>query len=56
MRPSDKVLAGGTAGAATLVGVWIAGLFGLEVPVEVGIAISVLVSSAAGWVKKEKRG
>lgn len=46
-----KVAAGGAAGAATIVLVWLAGLKGIEVPAEVASALTVLFSTAAGWVK-----
>lgn len=52
MTPQPKVLAGGAAGAVTVVLVWAAGLGGLEVPPEVASAVTVLISFAAGYVKK----
>lgn len=51
MKPQPKVVAGGVAGAVTIVAVWIAGYFGVAVPPEVASAITVLVSFAAGYVK-----
>lgn len=53
MTPKPKVVAGGAAGAVTIMVVWIAGMFGLEVPPEVASAFTVLVSFVAGYVKSE---
>lgn len=50
---SPKVVAGGAAGAAALVLVWIAGVLGLEIPPEVAIAFTVLLSSGASWLKRD---
>lgn len=49
--PTSKVIAGGAAGAVSIVLVWVAGLFGLEVPAEVASAVTVLLSSAAAYIK-----
>lgn len=46
-----KVATAGAAGAVTVVLVWIAELAGLDVPPEVASAFTVLISTAAGWVK-----
>lgn len=53
MTPKPKVVAGGAAGAFTIVLVWIAGYFGIDVPPEVASAVTVLVSFAAGYLKSE---
>lgn len=52
--PTPKVVAGGAAGAAVVVIVWAAGLFGLDVPVEVAGSIVVLVSFAAGYIVPDR--
>jgi len=52
--PTPKVVAGGAAGAAVVVIVYVAGLFGLEVPVEVATAAVVLVSFAAGYIVPDR--
>ena len=52
MSPQPKVVAGGAAGAVTVVLVWAAGLAGLEVPPEVASAVTVLISFGAGYLKK----
>jgi hypothetical protein len=49
--PTSKVVAGGAAGAVSIILVWVAGLFGLEVPAEVASAFTVLLSSAAAYFK-----
>lgn len=51
---SPKVTAGGAAGAAALVIVWVAGLFGLGVPPEVAIAFTVLLTTGASWIQRDK--
>ena len=51
MTPQPKVVAGGVAGALTIVLVWVAGMLGLAVPAEVASAFTVLVSFAAGYLK-----
>lgn len=53
VTPQPKVVAGGVAGALTIVLVWVAGQFGLDVPPEVASAFTVLVSFAAGYLKAE---
>jgi hypothetical protein len=51
MAPQPKVVAGGIAGSFTVVVVWLAGMFGVDVPAEVASAFTVLVSFAAGYLK-----
>lgn len=51
MNIHPKVAAGGAAGAVTVVLVWVAEMFGLEVPAEVASAVTVLISTAAGYLK-----
>jgi hypothetical protein len=46
-----KVLAGGAAGAASVLLLYIAGLFGLNPPAEVGAAVASLLSFAAAYLK-----
>lgn len=48
---NPKVQAAGAAGAVTVLLVWIAGMFGLDVPPEAASAFTVLVSAAAGYIK-----
>lgn len=52
--PTNKVATSGAAGALTVVAVWIAGLYHLEVPPEVAAAATVLISFAAGWLRRDK--
>ena len=52
---NSKVQAAGAAGATTVVLVWAASLAGLDVPPEVASAVTVLISTAAGWVKTERK-
>lgn len=51
MKPQPKVIAGGAAGAASIVIVYVAGLFGLDVPAEVASALTVLLSTATAYLK-----
>ena len=51
MTVNPKVQAGGAAGAVTILLVWVAGMFGLDVPPEAASAFTVLVSTAAGYLK-----
>jgi len=51
LTPQPKVVAGGIAGAVTIVLVWAAGMAGVDVPAEVASAFTVLVSFAAGFIK-----
>lgn len=53
LRPAAKVVASAVAGAATVMLVWIVGLFQLEVPPEVAAAATVLLSSAAGYLRPD---
>ena len=48
---NPKVQAGGAAGAASIVIVFIAGQLGLDVPGEVGAALATLIAVTAGWLK-----
>ena len=52
MNVNPKVQAAGAAGAVTILLVWVAGMFGLEVPPEAASSFTVLVSTFAGWLKK----
>lgn len=51
-KPDPKVTAATAAGAATVVLVWLVGLFGLVVPPEVAAAVTVLLTGAVGYLKR----
>lgn len=53
-RPTAKVATGGIAGALTLLVVFIVGKFGVDVPAEVAAAVTVLISFAASYIKRER--
>lgn len=53
LKPSPKVAAAGAAGSAAIVIVWIASLFGLDVPEPVATAIGVLIAVGAGYLKSD---
>ena len=44
------------SGAVALVAVYVAGLFGLDMPAEVGAAIATLVTLVVGYVAPVKQG
>lgn len=50
-KPTKKVAAAGSAGAASIVLVWLLGQAGVDVPAEVASAITVLIATAAGYLK-----
>jgi hypothetical protein len=51
MAPQPKVVAGGAASGAALVIVYVASLFGLQVPPEVAVAFTGLLSFGAAYLK-----
>jgi hypothetical protein len=51
-KPQPKVVAATTAGAATILIVWVAGLLGLDVPPEVASAVTVLLTAGAAYLKR----
>lgn len=52
--PTSKVTAGGTAGAVTVVLVYVLNKFHLDVPGEVGSALTVILSFVASYFVKER--
>jgi hypothetical protein len=46
-----KVAAAGVAGAISIVIVWVANLFGIDVPAEVAAAFTTILATAAGFIK-----
>lgn len=56
LKPTEKVQAGGYAGAATIVLIWLAGVLGLDVPAEIAGALVLLISGAGAWIKTEGAG
>lgn len=52
--PTSKVAAGGAAGALTVVLVWALGAAGVDIPAEVASALTVLLSTAAAYLKSGK--
>ena len=51
-KPTKKVAAAGTAGAASIVLVWLLGQAGVEVPAEVASALTTLIAFAGGYLKR----
>lgn len=54
--PSRKIAAATTTGAATIVVLWLAKRFGLEMTTEVAEAIVLLAAGGAGYITREIRG
>lgn len=52
--PTSKVAATGVAGAAVLVAQYVLGLFGIELPEDVALAVLFLAMWAAGYLKAER--
>lgn len=53
LKPTPKVAAAGVGGAAAIVAVWIAAMFGVAMPMEVATAAGALLAFAAGYFKKD---
>lgn len=53
LKPTPKVAAGGAAGAASILLVWILGQSGLDVPAEVAAALTVLIGTGAAYMKRD---
>ena len=51
--PTPKMAAAGITGAVAIVLVWLAGLFGLEVPPEVAAAVAAILAFGAGYFKRD---
>lgn len=56
LKPTEKVQAGGYAGAAGLVLIWAAGALGIDLPAEVAAALALLVAGLGAWIKTEGAG
>lgn len=55
LKPTPKMATAGVAGAVTVLLVWVAGLFGLEVPDYAAAAIGVVLTWATGYFKSDGR-
>lgn len=56
LKPTEKVQAGGYAGALALVLLWAAGQAGIDLPAEVAAGIALLIAGAGAWIKTEGAG
>lgn len=54
LRPQKKVAAAGVAGALTILLVYVAGEFGLDIPPEIGAAAATLIAFAAAYIKRDR--
>lgn len=52
-KPTRKITATGLGGALSIIAVWVAGLFGLDMPVEVAAAVTVVLSTGAGYLTRD---
>lgn len=52
--PTPKLIAGGSAGAALVILLWVAGLFGVDMPEPVAGAIVLLAALIAGYIKRDR--
>jgi hypothetical protein len=52
MTPTPKIQAAGAAGAATTVLVFVAGQLGLDITPEVAAAVTTLIATGAGYLKR----
>lgn len=53
LQPTNKVTAAGAGGAASVLLVYILGLFNINLPAEVASALTVLIATASGYLRKE---
>lgn len=51
--PVPKVQAAGTAGALSVVVIWVAAQLGLQMPAEVGAGIAALAAFVGGYLKRD---
>lgn len=54
LAPTNKVLAGGIAGACSVILIYVLGEFGIEMPPEVASAITFLLATGAGYMTKNR--
>ena len=52
MTPTPKIQAAGAAGAVTTVLVWAVGYAGVDVPPEVAAAVTTIIATGAGYLKR----
>jgi hypothetical protein len=55
LKPTPKMQAAGVSGAVTILLVWVASLFGLDIPEYAAAAIGVVLTWAAGYFKGDGR-
>ena len=54
LAPSTKVTTSAVTGAAVVILVWVASMFGLDVPPEVAAAAAVVLSFGAAYAVKDR--
>jgi len=53
-KPTQKITAVSVGGASSILLIWIAGLFGVEITPEVAAAITMLVTVLSGYLTPDK--
>lgn len=53
MKPTKKVGAAGLGGAVSVLVIFVAQQFGVEIPGDVGAAIGTICAFGAGWLRSE---
>lgn len=53
LTPTPKIAAASWAGAASILLVWILGMFGVEMPDVVAAAVAALLAAGAGYLKSQ---
>ncbi len=54
MKPTNKVTAGVLAGALAAILAWVAKQFGVDVPAEIGVALSTVLTFAVQYMVKDE--
>lgn len=54
LTPTPKVAVGGITGALVVILVWVASLFGLDVPTEIAAALVVVLSFIASYLTRDR--
>ena len=53
VKPKPKATGAGLGGALALIGVWVAGMFDIEIPADVGVAFGTVFAFVGAWLAKD---